>query len=58
MRLGPIQTVVDSNRGPMVVIEIDGKLISTPQSSLTLKGEGAVSSQTKAQIIAAAGAPR
>lgn len=57
-RLGPIQSVTEADRGPMVIIEIDGKLISVPQSTLTLKDEGAVSSQTKAEIVTAAGARR
>ena len=41
----------------MVVIKIDGKLISVPQSTLTLNGENVVSSQTKAEIMSAARAP-
>jgi hypothetical protein len=57
-RLGPIQNLAEAARGPMVVISIDGKLVSVPQSTLTLKGGGAVSSQTKAEIAAAAGVPR
>lgn len=57
VRLGPIQSITESPRGLVVVIEIDGKLIGVPQSTLTLRDDGAVSSQTKAQIIAAAGAP-
>lgn len=56
-RLGPIQSVTEAVRGPMVVIAIDGKLVGVPQSTLTLKGVGAVSSQTKAEILAAAAAP-
>jgi hypothetical protein len=56
-RLGPIQSLTEAARGPMAVILLDGKLVSVPQSTLTLKGEGAVSSQTKAEIFAAAGAP-
>jgi hypothetical protein len=55
--LGPIQSLVDAPRGPMVVIKIDGKLVSVPQSTLTLKGANAISSQTKAEILAAAQAP-
>jgi lipoprotein-anchoring transpeptidase ErfK/SrfK len=56
-RLGPIKSLAEGTRGPMVVIEIDGKLISVPQATLTLRGEGAASAQTKAEIIAAAAAP-
>ena len=57
-RLGRIQSLSEAERGPMVVISLDGKLVSVPQSTLTRKGEGAVSSQTKAEITAAAGVPR
>jgi hypothetical protein len=56
--IGRIKTLTESDKGPVVVIEIDRKLVSVPQSSLKLQGEVAVSSQTKAQILAAAGAPR
>jgi hypothetical protein len=57
-RLGPIQSLAEASRGAMIVIEIDGKLVSVPQSTLRPKGGGAVSSQTKAEIMTAAGAPR
>jgi hypothetical protein len=56
-KLGPIKSLTEAPRGPMVVIEIDGKLVSVPQATLSLKSDGVVSSQTKAQILAAAGAP-
>jgi hypothetical protein len=56
-RLGPIQSVADAPRGPMVVIEIEGKLVSVPQSTLTLKPDASVSSsQTRSEITSAAGA--
>jgi hypothetical protein len=57
-RVGTIQSLGDAPRGPMVVIAIDGKLVSVPQSTLTLKDDGVVSLQTKAEILAATGAPR
>jgi hypothetical protein len=57
VKLGPIKSLTEAPRGPMVVIEIDGKMVSVPQGTLTLKSDGVVSSQTKAQILAAAGAP-
>lgn len=57
-RLGPIQSTAEAERGLMIVIKIDGKLVSVPQSTLKLKGENAVSSQTKAEIMAAAHALR
>lgn len=34
-QLGSIESVADAERGPMVVIKIDGKLSSVPQSTLT-----------------------
>ncbi len=57
-RLGPIESLGEADRGAMVVIRIDGKLVSVPQGTLALKPGGAVSAQTKAQILAAASAPR
>ncbi len=57
-RLGPIQSLAEAARRAMIVIEIEGKLVSVPQSTLKPNGGGAVSSQTKAEIMAAAGAPR
>lgn len=56
--VGPIATLTESDRGAIVVISIDSKLIGVPQSTLKLQGEKVVSSQTKAQMLAAAGAPR
>jgi hypothetical protein len=56
--LGPIQALSDGPGGAMVVIEIDGKLVSVPAATLTAKGAfAAMSSQTKSEIVAAAGAP-
>ena len=55
--VGPIQTLAESDRGSMVIIKIDGKLVGVPESSLRLEGERVVSAQTKAEMTAAAGAP-
>lgn len=55
--LGSVQTLVESPAGPMLVVNIDGKLVSLPQTTLKMQGAAIVSSQTKAQILAAAGAP-
>ena len=55
--VGVITAVADSERGPMVVVKIDGKLLSLPQATLTLDGTIVRSSQTRAQILAAAVAP-
>ena len=54
--LGSVQTLVESAAGPMVVVNIDGKLVSLPQSTLRMRGSAIMSTQTKAQILAAAGA--
>lgn len=55
--VGTVASVVEGERGLMVVVDIDGKLVSVPQETLTLAGERAVSSQTRSQMLAAAGAP-
>lgn len=54
--LGAVQALVESPAGPMVVVNIDGKLVSLPQATLKMQGNAIVSTQTKAQILAAAGA--
>jgi hypothetical protein len=54
--VGVIAAVADSERGAMVVVRVDGKLVSLPQASLVLDGKVARSSRTKAQILAAAAA--
>jgi hypothetical protein len=55
--IGVIQAVAETPGGLNVVVEIDGKLVGVLPSRLELRGETAVSSQTKAQILASAGAP-
>jgi hypothetical protein len=56
--LGAIESLAESERGAMIVIKIDDKLVSVPQSTLKLNGERVVSSQSKAEIMAAANVPR
>jgi hypothetical protein len=56
--VGPIKTVTEGVNGALVVIEIDSKLVGVPQSTLKMDGARVVSSQTKAQMLAAADAPR
>lgn len=60
VRLGPVESLAETRATPvaMVVIKIDGKLVSVPQSTLALKGANVVSTQSKAEILAVAGAPR
>lgn len=55
--VGPIATLTESPRGAIVVISIDSKLVGVPQATLKLRGDKVVSSQTKAQMLAAAAAP-
>lgn len=57
-RLGPVASLTEASAGPMVVIEIDAKMVSVPADTLSQRGEAVVSRQTKAEILAAAGAPR
>ena len=54
--VGEVQTLTETPAGPMVVVRIDGKLVTLPQATLRMEGERIVSAQTKAQILAAAGA--
>jgi len=56
-RVGAVQTLVETPAGPMVVVQIDGKLVSLLQTTLRMDGSTIVSSQTKAEMLAAAGAP-
>jgi hypothetical protein len=55
--VGVITAVADSERGPMVVVKVDGTLVSVPQGTLTLDGAIVRSNQTKAQILAATASP-
>lgn len=55
---GVVQSLVETPAGPMIVARIDGKLISLPQKTLTLRDGRLVSDQTKDQMMDAAGAPR
>jgi hypothetical protein len=54
--VGQVLTLTESPAGPMVVVRIDGKMVTVPQSTLRMEGQRIVSAQTKAQILAAAGA--
>ena len=56
--VGTVASVVEGESGLMVVVKIDGKLVSVPQDTLTLVGDRAVSSRTKTQMLAEAGAPQ
>jgi hypothetical protein len=52
-----VKTVAETTAGLNVVIEIDGKLVGVSPSTLQLRGNAVVSRQTKAEILATAGAP-
>jgi hypothetical protein len=58
-QVGLIETVAETSGGLNVVVKIDGKLVGLAPATLKLReGGGAVSSQTKQEMLAAAGAPR
>ena len=57
-RIGVVQSVAETAGGPNVVLSVDGKLIGVAPTTLKLQDQTAVSNQTKAQILATAGAPR
>lgn len=52
--IGVIQSIAESSTGAMIVLKVDGKLVSVPQGTLAPFGENVKSSQTKAEILAAA----
>ena len=54
--VGDIHALVESPAGPLVVVRIDGKMVSLSQATLEMNGERIASSQTKDQMLAAAGA--
>ena len=57
-QVGVVQTVAETPQGGMnVVAKIDGKLVGLDTSTLQLRDGGVASVQTKAQMLAAAGAP-
>lgn len=53
-QIGVIQSIAQASTGSMVVLNVDGKLISVPQGTLSPFGENVKSSQTKEQILSAA----
>lgn len=55
--IGVIQSIAEASTGAMVVLQVDGKLVSVPQGTLSPFGENVKSSQTKAQILAATPKP-
>ena len=57
-RVGVVKTVTETPGGLNVVIEIDGKLVGALSSTLQLRGDSVVSTQTRDEILRTAGAPR
>jgi hypothetical protein len=55
--IGVIQSIAEASTGAMIVLQVDGKLVSVPQGTLSPFGENVKSSQTKAQILAATPKP-
>ncbi len=55
--IGIIQSIAEASTGAMVVLQVDGKLISVPRGTLAPFGENVKSSQTKSQILAATPQP-
>ena len=56
--VGPIMGLAEDQREPIVIVEIDGKLVGLLQRTLALEGDHARSAQTKARMLATAQAPR
>jgi hypothetical protein len=56
--VGQIKSLAESERGPIVIVEIDGKLVGLLQRTLTLERGQARSVQTKSEMLTAADAPR
>jgi hypothetical protein len=57
-RIGDVQSLAETPGGLNVVVKIDGKLVGAPASALQLNGSTVVSAQSKAQLLAAGGAPQ
>ena len=56
--VGKIKSLAESEGGPVVIVEIDGKLVGLPQRTLILERGQARSTQTKSEMLTAADAPR
>lgn len=56
-QIGVIQSIAEASTGAMVVLNVDGKLVSVPQGTLSPFGDNVKSSQTKAEILAAVPKP-
>ena len=56
-QVGSVKTLTESEVGALVVVEIEGKLIGLKSSTLRVEGARVTSSQTRAEMLAAAAAP-
>lgn len=57
-QVGLVETVAETPRGGLnVVVKIDGKLVGLAAATLALHESRVVSSQTKREMLASAGAP-
>lgn len=54
--VGAVQSLTEGPDGPLVIVEIDGKLVGLRQATLRLAEGRAVSSQSRAEMLADAGA--
>lgn len=58
VQVGVVQSAAETREGDVnLVVKIDGKLIGLASSTLRLRGACVVSSQTKQEMLASAGAP-
>ncbi|CAN7427907.1 hypothetical protein [Caulobacter sp. LjRoot300] len=56
--VGKIAGLAEDQREPIVIVEIDGKMVGLLQRTLALENDHARSTQTKAQMLTTAQAPR
>ena len=55
--VGRVQSIAETSSGAMnVIVEIDGKLVGLEASTLQLRGGSAMSTQSKSEMLARAGA--
>ena len=56
--MGQVKGMTETERGAIVILEIEGRLICVPQATLAIEGDRARSAQTRSQILNVAGALR
>jgi len=55
--VGSIEAMTEAPMGLMAVIKMDGKMVAIPADTLRIHGERAQSTQSKDEMLLAAGAP-